>query len=237
VAIRGPRPSGWRAPRLPPLSALLKIFARKDVCSPSRTRVSSILRTRCSHQTNSALGLIVLGKWEARSPCFPHQNSPRRFSQNRRRLRLSGRVTPGHKSGLLSLGGGMRKVLALALTAILAFAGGAGAETLIRLDYGWRSDGKASCTPGLLEYEPWRRFACLDPVADLENYATKLDAQFLSNSLCHGITFIKVPPWGGPGSKLTPEERSAILKHPHWWFLIYGYNTWRLHPILDSHKS
>ena len=116
----------------------------------------------------------------------------------------------------------MRK--ALALIAILAFAGGARAETLVQLDYGWRSDGKASCTPGFLAAQPWRRAACLDPVADLENYAERLDAQFLGNPLCHGIKFIRFP-WAGPGNTLTLEQASAILKRPHWYFWLYAYNT------------
>jgi hypothetical protein len=114
-----------------------------------------------------------------------------------------------------------------ALTAILAFVGVARGETLVQLDYGWRSDGKASCTPGFLAEEPWRRFACLDPVADFENYAARLDAQFLSNSLCNGITFIRFP-WGVSNSKFTLEQGSAILKRPHWHFwldpCITGYD-------------
>jgi hypothetical protein len=49
---------------------------------------------------------------------------------------------------------------------------------------------------------------------DLENYAARLDAQFLSNPLCHGLTFIRFP-WGGSGNKSSLEERSAI----NWSFL------------------
>jgi hypothetical protein len=115
---------------------------------------------------------------------------------------------------------------ALAFIAILACASGARTETLVQLDYGRRTDNRAaSCTLGLLAEEPWRRFACVDPVRDFENYAERLDTQFLGNLLCHGFTFIRHPLRSGSENKLTLEEANTLLERPHWWFILDPYKV------------
>jgi hypothetical protein len=116
----------------------------------------------------------------------------------------------------------MRKVLKFA--AIMAFVAGPRAETLVQLDYKWGFSPDASCTPGLLVEEPWRRFACLHPVEDFENYVARLDTQFADNPLCHGVMFIRFP-WSGSGAKLTVDEGRAILIRLHWRFWFNGYKV------------
>jgi hypothetical protein len=129
-----------------------------------------------------------------------------------------------------------RQMLAVALALTCALpALGAGpeepvhAETLLQIDYGWRTDGKLACTPAFIESAPWRRMACVDPIWELENFAQTMDTQFSSNTPCHGITLFRFP-WGP-----MPIEKSAeVSKRPHWMFFVYVYKpgdekqSWRL---------
>jgi hypothetical protein len=120
-------------------------------------------------------------------------------------------------------------VTAAVVLALLGFAAPVRAETLLQIDYGWRTDGETACTPAFIESAPWRRMACANAVGDLETFAQTMDTQFASNPSCHGITLYRFP-WGP-----MPWDKSAeINKRPHWMFFVFGYapgdekQNWRL---------
>jgi hypothetical protein len=66
----------------------------------------------------------------------------------------------------------------------------ADAEVLLQIDYGWRTDGKIACTQEYMQNGPSRRYACVDPIGDLENFAQEMDTQFASDLHCRGITLV-----------------------------------------------
>jgi len=106
-------------------------------------------------------------------------------------------------------------VLALALGCTVS----ARAGILLQIDYGWRTDGKIACdAPAFVEGAPWRRAACVDPIADIEDFAQRMDTQFSSNPSCHGIEFVRFP-WG----PMSIDKGAEILKRPHWLFFIVAY--------------
>lgn len=107
---------------------------------------------------------------------------------------------------------------AAVLAVVISFSTPVRAETLLHIDYGWRTDGKTSCTPAFIDSAQWRRAACIDPVAELESFAQIMDTQFSSNPSCHGIELVRFP-WG----PLPLEKATEILKRPHWMFFIWAY--------------
>jgi hypothetical protein len=116
-----------------------------------------------------------------------------------------------------------------AVFALLGIAAPLHAETLLQIDYGWRTDGERACTSAFIESAPWRRIACVNPIEELENFAQTMDTQFSSNPSCHGITLFRFP-WGP-----MPLDKSAeIYKRPHWMFFIFAYapgdekQSWKL---------
>ena len=130
----------------------------------------------------------------------------------------------------------MTRFLAVAIFAVLSIIAPVHAETLLHIDYGWRSDGKVGCLPGFLENAPsWLLAACADPIGDLENFVQIMDTKFSSIPSCHGVTLVRFP-WG-PLPLVTAAE---ILKRPHWMFFIVGYDpgsekqSWKL---LDPSKK
>jgi hypothetical protein len=107
-----------------------------------------------------------------------------------------------------------------AISVLVVLAMPSQAESLVQIDYGWRTDGKYSCSPFDVEKEPWRRWACLDPISDLEDWGSTADMELSSNPLCHGVTFVRFP-WG-PGDI---NQKAEVLKQPHWYFFIMPYKT------------
>ncbi len=106
-----------------------------------------------------------------------------------------------------------------ALGVAFVFATSARAEALVSVDYGWKGDGERACTPAFSDSTPERRAACnLNPNADLEGFAQRMDTQFSGNSSCHDIVFVRFP-WG----PLALEKATEILKRPHWMFFIWSY--------------
>lgn len=107
--------------------------------------------------------------------------------------------------------------IALALVAFVTAPTRAG--TLLQIDYGWRTDGKNACdTPAFVEGAPWRRIACIDPIADIVDFARRMDTQFSSNPSCHGMELVRFP-WG----PISTDKAVEILKRPHWLFFIFAY--------------
>lgn len=66
-----------------------------------------------------------------------------------------------------------------------------------------------------LTAEPERRMACLDPTAEANSFRTKLETQFVTEALCHGITFV---PFGGPAN--SSSAVSKAVAGPHWTLII-----------------
>jgi hypothetical protein len=122
-------------------------------------------------------------------------------------------------------------MLALAGSLILGATAPAHTETLVQLDYGWRTDAEASCTNAKLHIQPWRSWACTDPIGDFEAFAKRIDTIIASTSSCQGITFIRFP-WG----PTDPAVAATLLnRHSHWLFFLYPYyivgqmsQSWRL---------
>jgi hypothetical protein len=110
----------------------------------------------------------------------------------------------------------MTRTFVTGLLALLSIT--ARAETLLQVDYGWRTDGEIGCAPGFIENVPTRQMACIDPIAAIEVFAQTMDTQFVSNRSCRSIILVRFP-WGP--SPL--EQAAAILKRPHWMFFISGY--------------
>jgi hypothetical protein len=94
------------------------------------------------------------------------------------------------------------------------------AESLVQVNYGWRTDGEYSCSAFDLAHEPWRRWACIDPISNLEDWTSKTDMELSSNPLCHGVTLVRFP-WG-PGDL---NQKAELLKQSHWYFFITFYTT------------
>jgi len=74
----------------------------------------------------------------------------------------------------LTMSSVLMRGLILATAGLLALS--AHAETLLQIDYGWRTDGQIACnTPAFVEGSPARRAACIDPIAQLEDFAQAMD--------------------------------------------------------------
>lgn len=81
-------------------------------------------------------------------------------------------------------------------------------------------NGRKKCLrhSAFVEGAPWRRIACIDPIADIVDFARRMDTQFSSNPSCHGMELVRFP-WG----PISTDKAVEILKRPHWLFFIFAY--------------
>jgi hypothetical protein len=95
------------------------------------------------------------------------------------------------------------------LAAALGVGASVRADTVVSVDYGYAL-AKESCREVWLRYNPSRADACAMWQGEFNDFSSRLDAQFASDPLCHGITFVS-------GYSDSAREK---LKGPHWFFWV-----------------